>query len=128
MALFSNETYSKREIFSIPYKCFRNNFIFVFSKFGVMSNLRSKYRLLMKFGQFMSYCKRKIFIKNFYKNCDLKTSSRLFCVCKELSTTFIRKSNFWSNQLILDMQDYQNLSKPACTPPQIPFYRGFFGI
>ena len=31
----------------------------------------------MKFGKFMSY-KRKISIKNFYKNCDLKTSSRSF--------------------------------------------------
>ena len=32
----------------------------------------------MKLGQFMSYYKRKNFIKTFYKNCDLKTSSRAF--------------------------------------------------
>ena len=38
----------------------------------------------MKFGQFMSYYKRKNFIKQFRKNCDLKTSSKPFCVCKEL--------------------------------------------
>ena len=49
------------------------------------------YSLLMKFGQYMSYYKRKNFIKNFYKNCDLKTSSRPFYVCKELSTTSIAK-------------------------------------
>ena len=41
----------------------------------------------MKFGQFMSYCQRQKFMKKFYKNCDLKTSSRPFCVCKELSIT-----------------------------------------
>ena len=47
----------------------------------------------MKFGQFMSYYKRKNFIKNFYKNCDLKTSSRPFFICKEGSmkqATYIR--------------------------------------
>ena len=30
--------------------------------------------LLMKFGQVMSYCKRKKIIKKFYKNYDLKSS------------------------------------------------------
>ena len=59
--------------------------------------------LLMKFGQFISYHIRKNFIKKFYKNCSLKTSSRLFCVCKELSTTSVGKRNFWSKLLILDM-------------------------
>ena len=66
-----------------------------------LNNLESKYILLMKFDQFTSYYKR-IFIKKFYKNCDLKTSSRPFCVCKELSTTSIGKWNFWSKLLILD--------------------------
>ena len=33
-----------------------------------LNNLGSKYSLLMKFGQFMSYYKRKIFIEKFYKN------------------------------------------------------------
>ena len=32
----------------------------------------------------------KNFIKKFFKNYDLKTSSRLFCVCKELSTTSVK--------------------------------------
>ena len=45
----------------------------------------------MKFGQFMSYYKRKKIIKNVYENCGLKTSSKPFYVCKELSTTLIRK-------------------------------------
>ena len=47
----------------------------------------------MKFGQFMSYCKRNK-IKKFYKICDRKTSPRLFCVCKELGITSIEKGNF----------------------------------
>ena len=50
--------------------------------------------------------------KKFYESCDLKTSSRLFCVCKELSTTSISKWNFWSKLLIFDkkQQNYQNLA------------------
>ena len=47
--------------------------------------------MLMKFGQFMSYYKRKKLIKKFYKNCNLKTSFMPFCIHKELSTTSIRK-------------------------------------
>ena len=62
-----------------------------------------KHSLLMKFGLFMSHYKRKNFIKKFYKNCNLKTSSRPFYVCKELSTTSIGKLNSWSNLLVLDM-------------------------
>ena len=57
----------------------------------LLNNLGSKDSLLMKFGQFMSYYRRKNFIKKLYKNCDLKTSSRRFCVCKELITTSIGK-------------------------------------
>ena len=47
----------------------------------------------MKFGNLdnKSDYKRKIFIKKFYRNCGLKTSSTPFCVCKELSTTSIGK-------------------------------------
>ena len=71
-------------------------------KYISLNNLGSKHSLLMNFGQFMSYYKRKNF-KKFYKNCGLKTSSRVFCVCKELSTTSVRKWSFWSKQLILDM-------------------------
>ena len=56
-----------------------------------MNNLGSKQSLLMKFGQFMSYYKRKNLIKKLYQNCGLKTSSRPFFVCKELSATSIGK-------------------------------------
>ena len=45
----------------------------------------------MKFGQFMSYYKRKNFVKKFNKNCDLKASSRPFRVWKELRTASIEK-------------------------------------
>ena len=44
--------------------------------------------------------KKKI-SKNLYEICLLKTTSMLFCVCKQLSTTSMRKL------LILDMQ-FQN--------------------
>ena len=53
----------------------------------------------MKFAKFMSYYKRKKFIKKFYKNCDLKTISKPFCVCKELSTTSIGNENFEASYL-----------------------------
>ena len=45
----------------------------------------------MKFGQFISYYKRKKFMKKFCKNCDLKTSSWHFFVRKELSITSVGK-------------------------------------
>ena len=48
----------------------------------------------MKFGQFMLYYKRKNFIKKFHQNYGLESSSRPFCVCKELSTTSIGKEIF----------------------------------
>ena len=43
------------------------------------------------------------FFKKSYKNCNLKTSCRPFCVCKELRTTSIGKCHFWRNLLMLDM-------------------------
>ena len=60
----------------------------------ILNNLGSKHSLLMKFGQLMSYCKSEKIIKNVCKNCDLKTSSRPFCVCKKLSTISIAKLHF----------------------------------
>ena len=66
----------------------------------LLNNLGSNYSLLIKFCQFISYYKRKSFVEKFYKNCGLKTSSRSFCVCKELSTTSIGKWNFCSKLLI----------------------------
>ena len=42
----------------------------------------------------MSYYKRKKFIKNSYKNCDLKTSPRLFCVCKEFGKHLLENGFF----------------------------------
>ena len=66
-------------------------------------DLGSKHSLLMKFGQFISHYKRKNFIKKFYKNCDMKTSSRPFWIFKKLSTTSTGKWNFWSKPLLLNM-------------------------
>ena len=43
--------------------------------------------------------KRKIFIQKVYKNCNLKTSVRSFCVCEKLSTTSIGKWSFWRKLL-----------------------------
>ena len=60
-------------------------------KYILLNNLGSKHSLLIKLGQFMSYYKRKNFLKKFNKNCDLKTSVRLFCVCKKLSGISIGK-------------------------------------
>ena len=56
---------------------------------------------VMKSGQFMSYFKRKKIVKKIYKNCDQKTSSRPFCVCKELRTASVGKGIFWNKLLIL---------------------------
>ena len=59
--------------------------------------------LLMEFSQFISYYKRKKIMKKLYEIWDLKTSSRSFCVCKEVSTMPIGKWNFWNKLLILDI-------------------------
>ena len=69
-------------------------------KYILLNKLGSKHSLLMKFGQFMLYSKSKNFIKKFTKT-GRKTSSRPFCICKELSTTSDRRLNFWSNLIIL---------------------------
>ena len=71
----------------------------------------------------MLYSNRNNFIRNFYKNCGLKTGSTPFCVCKELSTTSIGKCI-----LLLKHSTYiRHESKITSNqrPPQIPFYRGF---
>ena len=48
----------------------------------------------MKFGQFMSYYKRKNFIKKLYQNCGLKTSSRPFFDLQRIKHNFYWKMKF----------------------------------
>ena len=72
-------------------------------KYILLDNLGSKHSQLMKFGQFKSYYNRKKMYEKIQKNCDLRTSSRLFCVCKELNTTSVGQLNFRSKLLILDV-------------------------
>ena len=59
-----------------------------------------KYILLNNFGSKQSVneiwpvyviLQKEIFYQKIYKNCDLKTNSRAFCVCKELSPTSVGK-------------------------------------
>ena len=56
-------------------------------KYISLNNLRNRLIVSIKFGQFMSYRKRKGIIKKFYKDFDLKTSSRPFFVCKKLNNS-----------------------------------------
>ena len=44
----------------------------------LLNNLESNNSLVIEFGQFMPYYKRKTFIKKLHKKCDLETSSRFF--------------------------------------------------
>ena len=74
-----------------------------FSKYISLNNLRSKHGLIMKFGQFMSYYKRKISSKNSIKTVVWKIVPGPFCIYRELSTNSFGKWNFWSKLLILDM-------------------------
>ena len=62
----------------------------------LLNNFRSKRSLVMKFGQFMFYYKKKI-IKNFYEKCCLETSSRPFLI---LIASFIKKKSEKVNVLI----------------------------
>ena len=66
----------------------------------------------MKFGQFMSYSKKNNFIKKFYKKCILETSSKPFCVRKELTTTSVSSQSTLILQEVF--RDYQiNLENTA---------------
>ena len=89
---------------------------FKYSNFMTSSNAEAKnkeYILLNKLGskllsvnEIWPTCvisQKKEIIKVVYKNCNLKTSSRPFCVCKVLSKTSIGKWNLWSKLLIWDM-------------------------
>ena len=55
--------------------------------------------------------KEKNTSKNFCKNCGLKTSSRPFCVWKELSIASTGKWNFWRKLLVLYRYVIAKLSK-----------------
>ena len=66
----------------------------------------SKYSLLMKFGQFISYYKRINFIKKFYKNCSLKTSSRTYLP---------------TNADVLKTLQNSTIETPPNNPPEIHF-------
>ena len=57
----------------------------------LLKNLKTKHSLVMTFDQFMSYYKRKYFFKDLYEKDCLETTSRSFCVCKEVNTTSIEK-------------------------------------
>ena len=73
-------------------------------KYILLNNLGIKQILLMKFDRFTSHYTRKKLVKKFYKKCYLNTTSKPFCVCKELSTTSIGTWNLWGQLLILDMK------------------------
>ena len=55
----------------------------------------------MKFNQCMSPDKKNNLIKKFYKNCDLKTSSRPFCAGKKTKHSFYWKNYFCTKLLVL---------------------------
>ena len=104
-----NVFYSNLKAFFVLEKIKNSNFVTSSNalawnkKYTLVNNLESKHSLLMKFGQFMSYYKRKKFMKKFHQNCDLKTGSRLFCICYELSKTSTGKWNFLNNLCRSDM-------------------------
>ena len=80
----------------------------------------------MKFGQFMSYYKRKKFIKKFYKNYNLKNSSRPFCAWKE------KRNLYWKMKFLKQAPDISyelaepsKLDKISILTSSNSFYRGF---
>ena len=75
---------------------------------------------------------KKNFIKNFYKNCDMKTS-HVETSHRHLCVQRIKDNLYWKIKFAKQAthvryvkQNHPNLSKSVCGPPQIPFYRGFF--
>ena len=88
---FNDKTYKQINIIlmGVPFRtalsqCFHDR-----TRKGCTSYLNLIKRLLsFTLGMLMTLL---VFIKKLYKNCNLKTSPRPFCVCKELSTTSIGK-------------------------------------
>ena len=54
------------------------------TKHILLYNLGSKQGLVIKFGQFMQYYKRRLFIKKFCEKCGQKTSCRPFLISRNL--------------------------------------------
>ena len=74
------------------------------TKHILLNNLGGKRSLVMKFGQFMQYYKKKNFIKKFFEKCGLETSSRLFLIFKESSVKKILwRSAWWFGQILTDL-------------------------
>ena len=71
------------------------------TKHVLLNNLESKHILLMKFGQFMSSCKIENFIKKFYKNCVLNTSSGSFVFAKSEAQPVLENDFFEASFLYL---------------------------
>ena len=84
----------------------------------------------MKFDQFMSYHKRKNFMKKFYKDCELKTSSKQYCFCKGLKHIIYWKTNFLKDATCIRyvLAKLPTFVQIALRTPLIPFYKGFFEI
>ena len=57
----------------------------MFREYVLLTNLGSKHSLVMKFGQFTYYYKRKLFVKKYYEKWTLETSSSPFLIFKESS-------------------------------------------
>ena len=71
------------------------------TKHILLNYLGSKHSLLLKFGQFMYYYKRKFFIKKLYKKYCQQTSSRPFLIFKESSVKRnLRRSMCWFGQYL----------------------------
>ena len=83
--------------------------------------------VLMKFGQFMSYHNKK-FYQKFYKDCQLKTSSRHYCVCKEFKHSMYWKMKFLKEATCIRylLAKSSKFVQSALRTPLIPFYKVFF--
>ena len=83
--------------------------------------------VLMKFDQFMPIYKRKYFIKKLHKNCDLKTCSRPFCVCKNWPQPLLKNWTFEASYLHwICLRKTIKICPNQHRLPQIRFYRGLF--
>ena len=76
-------------------KARKNVFYFTSKALFVLDKIKIEFQLFKFHGQFMSYQKRNVFSKKFQNNCDLKTSSGPFCICKEVSTNLIMENNIF---------------------------------
>ena len=87
-----------------------------YKKYVLLNNLQSKHSLAMKFCEFMPYYNRKMFIKKFYKKCDLTQVPGPFVFMKKLywKMKFLKQADY-IEYVMAKLSKYVEIGKQTFT-------------